>query len=452
MTRLVPWALVLIAAALRLPGLSWGLRHPPVLDERVFVENAWGMLAQGSLDHRFYEYPGLFFFLLLPGLALVVREGVGPGPTAYLAARATVAGLGVLGVWLAYRLAMRLLGPMAAIAAGLILAVSPVAVRTAHMVRPDVALAVAVLLALEAITRDAPARVTGGALGAALAVKFTGLALWPAYLARRITTGGWRGAWLALGVACLVFLVFAWPLILRPQEFLAGVMAQQRFHHQPATDAWTHAKVAGFYARSAVAGLGPIAAGLAVAGVWLTRSRWREWWALLLYPLALVVVLSTAWIGYERQLLPALPVGLLFAGHVLGAVERRSRAAAWALAALAVLWPAVVSVRYVASVCRPAGYDLALDWIEANARPGAHVFVSEDRLGLDATRFTISRPSGSPAADRARILEADVVATRPDDPLAAGLTRVFEAELDDPPTWRPLALFTVPGHLRPPAR
>jgi len=447
-TRALPWALVLLAAALRFPGLSWGLRHVPVHDERVFVENAWAMLEHGSLDHRFYEYPGLFFVLLLPALALVFREGALPGPGAYLAARATVAALGVVGVWLMYRLALRLAGPVAAAAAGLVLAVSPLAVRTAHMVRPDVALAVAVLLALDAITRDAPARLTGAALGAAAAVKFTGIALWPVPLARRLAIGG-RPALAALGVALLVLLVFVWPLAVRPHEFLDGVAAQQRFHHERSTDLWTHAKVAAFYARSALVALGPAAAALAVAGVWLTRARWREWWPLLLYPVVLVALLSTAWIGYDRHLLPALPIALLFAAFALRVVAGRNRVAALSLVALAGLWPAVASVRYVASVCRPAGYDRALDWIEAHARPGARVFLAEDRLGIDGSRFTVWRPTGSAAFDRVRALQADVVATRPDDPLAAGLTRVFEAERDDPPTWRPLALFTVPPHLRP---
>jgi hypothetical protein len=443
----MPWALVALAAALRFPGLTWGLRHPPVHDERVFVENAWAMLAQGSLDHRFYEYPGLFFFLLLPGLALVFREGAAPGAEAYVAARATVAGLGVLGVWLTYRWVLRLAGPVGAAAAALVLAVSPLAVRTAHMVRPDVALAVFALLALEAVTRGASDRVTGAALGAAMAVKFTGVALWPTYLARRLANG--RGVVVALGMALLVFAVFVWPLAVRPGEFLEGVAAQQRFHHERPAGGWTHAKVALFYARSALAAVGPAAALLAAAGLWLTRARGREWWPLLLYPIGLVALLSTAWIGYERHLLPALPVGLLFAAFAVRSVEGRSRAAAWTLAAIAGVWPAVASIRYVASVCRPVGYDRALDWIEANVRPGARVFLAEDRLGLDAGRYQVARPSGSADTDRARVLEADLVATRPDDPLAAGLTRVFEAERDDPPTWRPLALFTVPDRSRP---
>jgi hypothetical protein len=445
----MPWALVALAAALRFPGLTWGLRHPPVHDERVFVENAWAMLAQGSLDHRFYEYPGLFFFLLLPGLALVFREGAAPGAEAYVAARATVAGLGVLGVWLTYRWVLRLAGPAGAAAAALVLAVSPLAVRTAHMVRPDVALAVAALLALEAITRNTTDRATGAALGAAMAVKFTGVALWPAYLVRRLRPGGGRGVPVAAAVALLVFAVFVWPLAVRPHEFLEGVAAQQRFHHERPPDAATHAKVVLFYARSAFAAVGPVAALLATAGLWLTRSSGRGSWPLLLYPIGLVALLSTAWIGYERHLLPVLPVVLVFAAFAVRAIEGRSRAAAWTLVALAGLWPAVASVRYVATVCRPAGYDRALDWIEANVRPGARVFLAEDRLGLDAGRYQVARPSGSAATDRARALEADLVAARPDDPLAAGLTRVFEAERDDPPTWRPLALFTVPARLRP---
>ncbi len=443
----MPWALAALAAALRFPGLAWGLRHPPVHDERVFVENAWAMLAHGSLDHRFYEYPGLFFFVLLPGLALVFREGGAPGPDAYLAARATVAALGVLAVWLTYRWVLRLAGFVGATAAALVLAVSPLAVRTAHMVRPDVALAVAALLVLEAVTTNATARATGAALGAAMAVKFTGVALWPVYLARRLSNG--RGAPVALGVALLVFAVFVWPLAVRPGEFLEGVAAQRRFHHERSADAWTHAKVAFSYARSAVAAVGPVAALLAAAGLWLTRASGREWWPLLLYPLTLVALLSTAWIGYERHLLPALPVGLLFAAFAVRVLEGRSRAAAWALVAIAASWPAIASIRYVASVCRPAGYDRALDWIEAHVRPGARVFLAEDRLGLDGNRYAIARPGGSADADRAQALQADLVATRPDDPLAAGLTRVFEAERDDPPTWRPLALFMVPAHLRP---
>ena len=159
------------------------------------------------------------------------------------------------------------------------------------------------------------------------------------------------------------------------------------------------------------------------------RVRWREWWPLLLYLVVLVALLSTAWIGYDRHLLPALPVAPVFAAFAVRAVAGRNRVAAWSLVALA----ACGRRRAQALPGLPArGLRPCARLIEAHARPGARVFLAEDRLGIDGSRFTVWRPTGSAAFDRVRALQADAVATRPDDPLAAGLTRVFEAERDDP--------------------
>jgi len=52
-----------LAAALRLTGLGWGERHRPLGDESDFVDNVAQMLVHRDLDHRFYEYPGLFLYL-----------------------------------------------------------------------------------------------------------------------------------------------------------------------------------------------------------------------------------------------------------------------------------------------------------------------------------------------------------------------------------------------------
>ena len=65
--RLAPLLpLLLLAAALRFTGLSWGLRHRPQLDERFYVANVGHMLNRGDLDHGFYQYPGFFYYLLAP--------------------------------------------------------------------------------------------------------------------------------------------------------------------------------------------------------------------------------------------------------------------------------------------------------------------------------------------------------------------------------------------------
>jgi len=145
-------SILLLAGVLRFTGLGWGLRHTPHWDERVFVENAVQMVAARDLDHRYYEYPGLFFYLLYPVLGI---GGFAPPatPAAYLAVRGVVAAFGVASVAGVYLLGTRLSGPAAGLVGALLLAASPLDVSTAHEVRPDVVLQFFVLVALLAFRR-----------------------------------------------------------------------------------------------------------------------------------------------------------------------------------------------------------------------------------------------------------------------------------------------------------
>src|SRR5438132_2640981 len=233
--RVLLVAILVLAAALRFAGLGWGLRHLPDLDERWFVENVGRMLATRDLDQRFYEYPGLFFYLLAPVLALLHPRDSGPG--AYLAARAVVAAFGVGSVGLTYLLGRRLSGPVAGLAAGLLVAVSPVEVFTAHMVRPDVALEAFVLLAFLAFSRLGPGwradLLSGLALGAATAVKYTGVLLAPSYVAQRLSAPGFRVSRLALaaGAALVAFALCSPYTLLHFGEALRGAQTQISHHY-----------------------------------------------------------------------------------------------------------------------------------------------------------------------------------------------------------------------------
>lgn len=84
-----------LSAALRFVGLSWGLRHPPHLDEVWSMGNVVAMLKAGDLDHRLYQYPGLFMYTLASGVAALGRQRW-DGPAPYLVGRAIVAAAGVL--------------------------------------------------------------------------------------------------------------------------------------------------------------------------------------------------------------------------------------------------------------------------------------------------------------------------------------------------------------------
>jgi 4-amino-4-deoxy-L-arabinose transferase-like glycosyltransferase len=234
-------AILVVAAALRLIGLGWGLRHPPHGDESAFVLNVHRMIAEGDLDHRYYEYPGLFFYVLYPFLRAVMGAEP-PAPGAYLIARAVVAACGVAAVALQFVFARRLLAVGPALLSAALLAVSLVAVQTAHSIRPDVALQAFYLLALIALLRldgrSAADLRAGAALGAAAAIKFSGIFLLPALVARRLLVPGARARGLLLaGTAAAAAFVVASPYsVLHLGEFVEGVETQVSYHYEQSPD------------------------------------------------------------------------------------------------------------------------------------------------------------------------------------------------------------------------
>jgi hypothetical protein len=440
-----------LGAVLRFGGLAWGLRHEPHIDERYFVDNVGWMLAHRDLDHRFDEYPGLFFYVLVPVLAWFHPPSF--GPDAYLAARAVVAALGVASIGLVYVLGVRLAGPATGLAAALVLAVSPVEVQTAHMVRPDVALEAFVLLALLGITRvgtrsrdDLRA---GAWMGAAAAVKFTGGLLVPSYLARRLTAPGprWRGV-AAAGAAALVAFALCSPhTILEPRRGLAGLATQVGYHYdvRPRGEQ-EFAAMALTYGLVLSKALGGVALALAAAGVWLSRREWRRWLPLWLFPLTLVAVFSTAEVHHDRFVVPALGVIALCAGEAARRIGGRRWA--WVLAGAAALGPLRSSVDYVGGIRQPSTRDLALDRIDASVPPGGTVVTTITDLGVPRDRYRVL-PTVGLDEGRARLLaeHADAVVAQPvaDDALLRDLRTVAVIEPPNRHAGPPLVL-AVPLH------
>jgi hypothetical protein len=66
-----PWvalaALLVLAAAIRLVGIQYGLPFPLLNpDERNIVPRAWEMTHGGGLDPHWFDYPTLVMYLLAP--------------------------------------------------------------------------------------------------------------------------------------------------------------------------------------------------------------------------------------------------------------------------------------------------------------------------------------------------------------------------------------------------
>ena len=327
--RAALFAVLALAAALRFTNLDWGLRHVPHWDERVFVENVARMLTEGDLNHRFYEYPGLFFLMLGPLLAIAGTKDP-PGPQAYLLARGLVAACGVASVALVALLGRRLLGRAGSLAAALFLAASPVEVRVAHMVRPDVVLETFCLLAFLAFRGVGPGRggdaIAGAALGAATAVKFSGILLLPSYLLRRTLEPGPRLRGLLIAGLCsaITFLLFTPYALLHGPEFVAGVGTQWSYHY---SEPGSYPRMVRGYLRVLGFAFGP-ASLLAVLGLFLVRRAWRDWAPLVVFPLVLVLTFATSDVRHERFVLPGLGIVALLAGASVQALRRRSAIAA----------------------------------------------------------------------------------------------------------------------------
>lgn len=441
---------LLLATGLRFTGLGWGLRHEPHEDERLFVDAVEQMLVHRDLDHRFYQYPGLMFYLLAPVLALADPPPFGAG--AFLAARALIAACGVLAVFLAWRLGRRLGGDGAGLVAALLLAVSPADVHTAHMLRPDVPLQVLGLLALLSMCRigdrlrdDARA---GAWLGAAFALKFSAVFLGPAYLVVRGLRKGPRArgiavAALAAGVAFVVLSPYA---VIHAFEFVAGARDQVVHHYQgDETPASSLLYYLGHLGRS----LGPIGAGLLAFGAW-QRRRDPLVLAVLAQAVVTLGVMSTADTRFLRHLVPAIGGLAVVAGLGYAALAPRLPRLAPALALLGALPPLAVAADYVHDVARPSTWDRAADWVAAHLPQGAAV-LSNVPLGLDPGRHELVRPTGSIELDRMLARAVDAVAwDQGGDPrVIEGFQQLHVAAPLGPANGLRLVVAAAPESLRP---
>ena len=442
-----------LAAALRFSGLSWGLRHEPRWDEAVFVTNVEKMLVERDLDHRYYEYPGLMFYLLAPVLALAEEPPF--GPRAYLAARGLVAACGVLAVALAWWLGRRLGGARAGRLAALVLAVSPIDVHTAHMLRPDVPLQVLVLLGLLAFTRLgqgwwADAR-SGLALGAAAALKFTGVFLVPAYVISRWRAHGrrWRGAFLALVVAAATFLVLSPYVLIHAGDFYSGAQSQVTHHYEGGDEAASGGTLA-YYLGKLLWTLGPVGAVLAALGIAL-HGRRPEVQAVILHTVTTVAVLSTADVRFMRHLVPPMGGLAVLVGLGGAVVAARRPRAFWPLALAVASVPVWHSIAYVRDVARPSTWDRAVDWIDTAAPPEGASVVTELPLGLDRGRFEVLDATGDAVLDRRLALEADLVVVHDaSETITQDFETRFVAEPRDGPANGPrIAVRSAPAALRP---
>ncbi len=388
-------AILTVAAVFRFAGLSAGLRHATFIDEQFFVVNVEGMLDRGDLDHRFHMYPGFFFYLLTPALALVHRPF---GADAYLVARHVVAAFGIATVALVYILGARLGGVRSGLIGAAVLAVSPIAVSVAHEVRPDVALGFFAMLALLSFvpidggrSRDV---LCGFAVGLATGIKYTGVTLALAYVVRRLTVpeNRARGMLLAGAFSLLAYALVSPYSFLHFNDFRAGVLLQKEYHDMvPARGFQSYWTIASVYLSTVLPrGLGVPAFVAALCGLGAARRDWRRLLPLAALPLGLIAVLSTAQIHRARYVLSGLGAIAVLAGIGVDTVWKRSRFLGIASCLIVIGAPLVSTAQAVAAFRRPSTMDRVLDWTVENIPAGGRIANAFPRLGFGLGRYDVA--------------------------------------------------------------
>ncbi|HZL65017.1 MAG TPA: glycosyltransferase family 39 protein [Thermoleophilia bacterium] len=417
-------AVLVLAAALRLKGIAWGLPYSFLnADESTVMPIAF-KAAQGHVDPGFFYYPSFYFYLVAaatlvatPVLWLVKHADpltmrafvIDPGPY-FLIGRLVSVAFGVAAVYFVYRVGRAAFGRPAGLVAALLLAVAPLAVTYSHMAVTDMAATALALLAVWLLLEAAQGRgrrwLIGGAVAAGLATstKYNlGALVLPATIAavyasreevaRHVAAGaGAAGRWVRLLVLrvyvpmALAFVAGSPFVVLDARRFARDFLRQNEimgrgwlgFEHV-GNGFWYNLHT------NLGAGIGMVLVVLGIAGIaWALWRRTRLDLMVAPYVVLYYLYISTWKELADRYLLPIAPLVILFA--VRFCLELAGLRPAWRRVALPVV-AAVLAVACVLPLASAVSFDRALsgtdtralakDWIERTI-PAGTVLATEN--------------------------------------------------------------------------
>lgn len=427
--KIAMMAVLVLAAALRLRHIDFGLPALNDPDELMFEMGAIRMLRTGTLNPGWFGHPATTTMYVLALVDLIVF-GVGyvtghfASPTAFadavfadptlviLPGRLLMAAFGVLSVWLTMRLATEVLDRRAALGAGLVLAVSPLAVTWAQVIRSDImatSLLLACLIATARHAREASkSRFVWAAAWLALAIATK----WPFALGALAMVAVLLDRWskgeaslreslarvAAFGALTLALLLLISPYLVLDHETLwRNLQGEAQAHHLGATGGSPWQNLVWYGQGPVLDGLGLSGSLLAIWGLWLTARHGLAARLLLPVLLGFIVVLATQRLVWDRWALPLLP---LLAIAIGAAASRVASLGSWAQR----LAPPVILAGVAAPLAAAAldrtearAYDTrqaASAWALANIPPGSTVLIEQFAFDLQGAPWRILFPLG----------------------------------------------------------
>ena len=456
--------ILLIAAAIRIHGVGFGLPALNDPDEPLFMMTALDMLRSGNPNPGWFGHPATLTFYAI-ALVMVAVAGFGVlsgrfadldafGAAAYadpsilfLPARLFFVACGVLCVWLTYRLGKRLGGARLGLLAAALIAVNSVHVSYSQVIRTDVQMTVFVLLATLASLNILE---RGRWRDHALAGVFIGLGVatkWPAALfamsplaAAFVCGEGWgrmRNAAI-VGAAAAVALLIASPfLLLDYATVIHNLTGEARPAHPGATGGGLLANI-GWYLRGPLLGsFGTAGLALVAIGSVFGLSDRRVRIAVLPGVAALAIVICVQALVWERWLVPLLPFLALGAAAAICALAGRLRAFGRRLtgveftAIAALLMAPMVAATFTTQAERADDTRQAASaWITANAPRGSTILVEHAAFDLLQNGWPLRFPLGSAGCVDAAALLAGRIPYSRVETLRAGSAVVDFGHLD----------------------
>lgn len=473
--------ILLIAAAIRIHGVGFGLPALNDPDEPLFMMTALDMLRSGDPNPGWFGHPAtLTFYAIALVMVAVAAIGILTGRFAdldafvaaayadpsilFLPARLFFVACGVLCVWLTWRLGKRLGGERLGLGAAALLAVNSVHVEYSQVIRTDVQMTVFVLLAMLA-SLDILER--GRLRDHVLAGIWVGLGVatkWPA----------------ALIIFSPLTAALAWGVpqgrVLRPLAALAGAAALTLFAVSPflLIDYATVAQNLGGEARPMHPGAtgggfldnlrwyvrGPLLDSFGIAGllavlagsILALRNR-RILIAILPGVVVFCIVIVTRALVWERWIVPLLPFLALAAaaamcllGDWLRVRFKRRMPGLELVAILALLIPMSLLTRASQTERLNDTRQIATAWIKANAPRGSTILVEHAAFDLLQQGWELRFPLGSAGCVDAASLLAGRISYSRVETLRSGRAVVDIGHVDAPRRSSCRAAFAIFSH------
>jgi hypothetical protein len=450
---------LLVAAALRIRGIGFGLPALNDPDEPLFMMTAIEMLRNHNLNPGWFGHPGTITLYSLALVDLAVGGiGIATGRYAdastfvravyadpgilFLPARFLIAACGILCVGLTWHLGRRIGGATTGLIAAAFLSVNAVHIEYSQLVRTDIQASVFTLLGLSSSISIAGKGRWRDYLLAGLFVGLGCATKWPVAViaVSPIVVGIWRighgypdtrkllvfaGAAASTLILASPFLLLDYPTVLRN---LAG---EARGVHPGATGGGFLPNLLWYVRNPLLASFGAAGLLLAAVGTALLVRRNRVAAVALLPGVAifggLICIQALRW---ERWLIPLLPFVAMMAGYALHAIANTLRAQMQRplrfiepVVALLLVLPMLHAAQLRATARANDTRQIASAWIRANAPSNTTILIEHAAIDLVSGPWKLLFPLGSLGCVDARamlgrrIRYAEVEALRSDRPI-----------------------------------